>query len=489
METRRAGERSTDGRATERNGSVERRILERVARAVGDEQYERFIAGQTSLSYEEGRLDVAVPDRFMRDLIDRRFGSKLREAAESEQPAGGVEVRFRVDDTTFAGRRAHGRAEPPPPTARRAPRRPRRHRLDDFVVGESNRLAFASAERIAAADGPDAFSPLFIHGVCGVGKTHLLQGIAERHRELFGDAKVRYTTAESFTNAFLHALQTRSVDAFRREHRGLDVLCIDDVHFFGSKTQTQSELLHTAEAASLAGTRLVLASDEHPRRIAHLSHQLASRFSAGAVVRLDAPDSDLRRALVRRFAERRGIVFEDAAVELVAERSLRAGDTSVRTIEGLVIQVEAVCRLLPELAGPGGRAGLNVVGRALGLGEQRAEGGVTRPVGLDLIVSEVCRALNVELDELLGRGRHKRVVLAREMVTLLARRMTTSSFPEIARALGRPSHSTVVTAHNRVRRSVERGARVEAGSGFDGATYGELADRLGGDVKRGARSW
>ena len=489
METRRARSVAAESRGNGRDGSAEERILERVSRAVGDEQFERFFAGQTSVSYEKGRLDVAVPDGFMRDLIDRRFGNQLREAAESEQPAGGVEVRFRVDDTTFAGRRAHGRAEPPPPTARRVPRRPRRHRLDDFVVGESNRLAFAAAERIAAADGPDAFSPLFIHGVCGVGKTHLLQGIAERHRELYGEAKVKYTTAESFTNAFLHALRTKSVDAFRREHRGLDVLCIDDVHFFSSKEQTQSELLHTAEAASLAGTRLVLASDEHPRRIAKLSRHLASRFSAGAVVRLDSPDPELRRALVRRFAERRGIAFEDAAVELIAERSLRAGDSSVRMIEGMVIQVEAVCRLLPELAGPRGRAGLNVVGRALGLGDQRTEGAVTRPVGLDSIVDEVCRALSVELDELLGRGRHKRVVLAREMVTLLARRMTTSSFPEIARALGRPSHSTVVTAHNRVRGSVERGARVVAGSGFDGATYGELAERLQSDVKRGARTW
>ncbi|MDX2117953.1 MAG: DnaA/Hda family protein [Planctomycetota bacterium] len=364
------------------------------------------------------------------------------------------------------------------------------HALDDFIVGESNRLAHAAVLRLCDLEAGTGVSPLFIHGSCGLGKTHLLQGAARRFAALRPGAVVRFTTAEAFTNEYITAIRNGRVDAFRAAHRRVDLLAIDDVHFLSNKDATQGELLHTIDAAGLAGARLVLASDEHPREIRKLSAGLVSRFMAGGVVRLDAPDAELSRRLISMLAARRGLVLESEALAALAEHARhRAGPAgvSVRDLEGLVTQVEAVHRLLPEFSvGGEGTIGLALVRKAIGAD---AAPRVRRPVPLGVIADEVCRQLQVQMTDLTGKGRHKRVVLARAMITHLSRKLTTHSFPEIARAIGRPNHSTVITAHKRLAAQMAAGemAQVdELGEPFVGVGLVLLAERLERDVVRAA---
>lgn len=376
----------------------------------------------------------------------------------------------------------------------------RRYRLDAFIEGASNRLALGAARDFAAQDGPTTLSPLFIHSSWGLGKTHLLQGIAHSVLERRPGARVRYTTGELFTNEFIAAVRGNALDAFRKSLRSLDLLCVDDVHFLASKAKTQSELLHTFDAIATSGARLVFASDGHPREIAELSEALVSRLMAGMVVRIDPPDEALRLALVRTLAERRGLALDDAAAQILADRVARfpsgRGDAaarggSVRDIEGLLTQVEAVARLLPELCPTPGRIGSTLVHRALGLAvtadETTAEPlAPRRPIHVDTIASEVCAYLRVDLTEMMGRGRHKRVVLARSMTAYLSRRLTTLSYPEIARAMRRPNHSTIITAHNRMHAQLRAGDRVAVGSEFDGMTLGEIRDVLTRQIEKAA---
>jgi chromosomal replication initiator protein len=159
----------------------------------------------------------------------------------------------------------------------------------------------------------------------------------------------------------------------------------------------------------------------------------------------------------------------------------------VRDLEGLVTQVEAVHRLLPEFSvGGEGTIGLALVRKAIGAD---AAPRVRRPVPLGVIADEVCRQLQVQMTDLTGKGRHKRVVLARAMITHLSRKLTTHSFPEIARAIGRPNHSTVITAHKRLAAQMAAGemAQVdELGEPFVGVGLVLLAERLERDVVRAA---
>ncbi len=227
-----------------------------------------------------------------------------------------------------------------PPPLRRPGAEGRRitfRKLEEFVSGPSNQLAFDAARRLAEGAPPEATHLLFVHGDCGVGKTHLLQGICDRRRAVAPRAHVRYTTAEQFTNEYLAALREGSLEGFRKSLRRLDLLAIDDIHFLSNKTATQSEFLHTMDAIDLGGARIVLASDEHPRQIKKFSQALVSRFLSGMVVRIDRPDRQTRISLVRRLARDRGITLQPAAEEIVANRCVG----SVREIEGALARLMA----------------------------------------------------------------------------------------------------------------------------------------------------
>lgn len=487
-----------------RDASALDRLKARLASELGDEGYTRYLGGGDRLELRGSRLDVRVPDRFTASLIDRRYGERLRQALREELgdelsgELGGDSapaVSCRVD-RNIAPKAQTRPAPPPSPERDRAPAVPKSppetHRLEDFVVGEANRVAYSACLQLC-----DPASPLrvvFLHSPCGLGKTHLLQGVSSRIRNRPGGAKARYLTGESFLNGYISCVREGRIDAFQAKFRGLDLLCIDDVQVVLGKAKTQHQLLQAIETVQSGGGRVAIASDTHPREMRELSRSLASRFVAGPVIRLDAPDRELRERLVRHRAGRRGLAMTDEAAAMIAQRAtgVREGEApSVRDLEGLIIQVEAVWRLL------GGGRGETIidaplVARALDLrqaapGEIGDSGRAERPVRLEQIGEVVCREMGVQLSDVLGRGRHKRVVLTRALIVHVSRSLTTRSYPEIARTLARTNHSTVITAHQRIKRQMEAGERCDVGCVHDGLTLTEVASKIEREVRRVAR--
>lgn len=482
-----------------------RGILERLSRRVGREGVERYFAHQTRINATPGRLELTVSSGFVKALIEERFREPLLEAAREElaetfpgQRVGALELSVTVDHSAFAARaveatnKADARATldagqasdlvsftPSPGTRALIGGRGRSKnapllRLQDVVVGASNKIAFSAAERICQEKCPQSFSPLFIHGACGLGKTHLLQGIAGRLAQRLAvgrdQSRVVYTTAEAFTNEYIAAVKSNTLESFRTAYRRIDALCLDDVHFFSSKQATQGELLHTLDAIGLQGARVVLASDEHPKRVRSFSTALVSRFMSGMVVKIESPDVAMREELIRVLAARRGLMLEPAAVRLLALSAAAGHEPSVRDLSGDLTRVSAMAEAHPELLSEQGVVGAILVRKALGVGESTGGSGLgasRRPLRPDAIIDHVCKTLRVEMNEITGRGRHPRVVLARSASTWLCRALTTQSFPEIARALGRPNHSTVVTAHQRIIRQAEAGLALDLGRGVD----------------------
>ena len=157
------------------------------------------------------------------------------------------------------------------------------------MTGSCNRLAHAAAMEMVQSAG-EAFNPLVIHGPIGLGKTHLLEGIGHALRARRPGLRVIHVTAEAFTNGFLDAMRSGSLGAFRSKYRGAAALIVDDVHFLAAKRATQDEFLHTFNALIAEGAAIVLAADQHPKRIAKLTDELATRFLGGMVVKLEAPD-------------------------------------------------------------------------------------------------------------------------------------------------------------------------------------------------------
>lgn len=456
------------GRGAE--GPADEGIENVLSSCIGPEAFGRFFDQRARLRVDGGELRVEVADAFMASLVGRRFGEALRRTAEAVAGPG-TAVNICVEPASETAAPSTGRHGGPSggvvrrigggmANGTRLRAMPgRMHRLDEFIVGESNRLAYEAAVRMAEAPAAEAasMSPLFIHGGCGMGKTHLVQGIAERFRRLHPEARVRVETGESFTNAYLSALQTGSIDRFRRNCRRVDLLVIDDVHFLADKKKTQEELLHTFDAAGMAGARLVLASDEHPGEIRAFSRALSSRLTAGLVARVDAPETALREALIKALCARRGLTIDDEAAVTLAASARGAGGkaASVRDLEGVVTKVQAVSRLL----GTQGHITRLVVDAAHSdAGASRRGGAPSRPVRLEDIIAGVCASLEVSPTEFRGRSRHRRVVLARWISAHLARELTTASFPDIARAMGRPTHSTIIAACKRLAEEIRQGA-------------------------------
>ena len=458
---------------------------ERLVDKIGKHRFGMWFDHTTKIEITGTRIDVAAQSQFVADWIRRHFGADL-EAVARETLGSGASVGLHVAPEVFRRDGIDGQqsdsapdsartSEPgtgttagdadargprsrtselapsPEDVQRYGPRSRRRtndrrqmlRQLQNFVIGGSNRLAYQASLSIAE-EHEAAPRMLFLHGECGIGKTHLLQGVIEQRirssKNAITSRRVRYVTGEEFTNEYIAAVRGGKIDSFRNRIRQLDLLAIDDIHFLSNKTATQNEFLHTLDAINLSGASIVLASDEHPRQIGRFSASLTSRFLAGMVVRIGRPDIQMREELVRRLAEERDLQLTEAAARLLAGRF----SGSVRELNGALMKLAALRRLD---GARGGAVGAIMV-------EQMFEGesapGPRTPVRLGEIIDSVCDRLGIEPDELLGRGRHRRVVLARSLVVHLARSLTTLSFPEIARGLGRENHSTVHTAARRI---------------------------------------
>lgn len=468
-------------------------ISDRLADRIGHHRYGMWFDHTTRMTIEGERVDVAAESQFVADWIGRHFRRDLEEIAR--QTLGeGASVDLRVAPEMFVHEQTeaspHTNSDPEHgPRGRTTPeqrsaqarslkfhKRQQLRRLDEFVVGTSNRLAYQTS--LALAEDPEsAPAILFLHGECGVGKTHLLQGIVELRARSTPNHTVRYVTGEEFTNEYIAAVRSGKIDNFRAKMRRLDLLAIDDIHFLSNKTATQNEFLHTLDAIGLGGSSILLASDEHPRQIGRFSTALTSRFLSGMVVRIERPELVMRQELVRRLAASRGLDLTDAAAQILASRFTG----SVRELRGGITKLAALRRL------DGTRT--DAVGAIMV--EQMLEGevapGPRTPVRLGQIVDSVCSRIGVEPDELLGRGRHRRVVLARGLVVHLARELTTLSFPEIARGLGRENHSTVHTAARRILRNIEKNTPL-ALPGIAEGSLREFVEQLKYDVVRRSSS-
>lgn len=359
--------------------------------------------------------------------------------------------------------------------------------FESFAVGESNRLGHRASLRLAEASDSETMGMLFIHGPSGVGKTHLLGAIARRFSELNPTARTALVTADAFVGAFISAINGRRMEAFRRRYRGLRLLAIDDAHEFARKGGTQEELLHTLNQLELGGARVVLTSDAPPAGIGDLSQALASRFAAGAVVRIDPPDRALRRELIARFVDRAGLLARPEAIaaleaELDRLAARRGQPVSAREIEGIARQLATTAHAIPGLLDQSGRGGVMLVEQTMRQREGRAPGPpsprLRHSARVEPIAHAVADELGVSLDELRASGRHPRVVLARGLVVHLARQLTTKSYPEIARAMGRTAHSFAVMAHQRVKAQIEAGQPADVGCPHDGMALASLVDLL-----------
>lgn len=328
-------------------------------------------------------------------------------------------------------------------------------RLDNFVIGPSNRMAYTAAEEMVNSRGA-AFNPLIIHGGVGLGKTHLLDGVAHAIRTRpSGGGRVIHTSAEAFTNAFLEALRTGQLSSFRSRFRNASALIMDDVHFIASKRATQNEFLHTFNALIAEDIPIILSCDQHPKRVNRLMEELSTRFMAGMVVRLETPDPEQRRLILRNKAAARGIELPDNVIDLLGEQ-LRV---SVRELEG------ALNSLIAHSVLTGRRIDMELTREVL---RDSIRHSVQNIMQTD-VESAICNVFSLTRDLLHSGKTSQSISIPRTLAMYLTRRHTSASYTEIAQHYGLKNHSSVIAAEKRVKQWLNEPEKSPSVGGYDTA--------------------
>ena len=461
------------------------RLADAIAQRVGQQRFHVWFDNSTRLDLRQDGLDIAVPNDFISEWIGKNFTRPIQEAAH-EVLGSPLPVRFHVVPELFEVKSVAQKGEPggngigekpnghartngsarlangashSEPITRSVPIVPRqiarasaedkpsaivqprlRHNIDTFVIGPSNQLAYNTACYVAEFPGAQ-YNPLFIHGNCGLGKTHLLQGLCRRFIELHPTKRWMYLTGEEFTNEFLTALRNNKLDAFRRKMRDLDLLVIDDVHFLGGKKATQEEFLHTFNAIEAMGRQVVMASDNHPKLIEEFGESLVNRFVSGMVVRIDPPNYATRCEILRALSLRCGMALSDEVVNWIARRVTQ----NVRELEGAVTRIAAHVQLT------GRDPDVQTAQEALGDLDRQ----LVAPIRPESILQAVCDYFGLEHKDLMSGRRQRTISLARSIAMFLVRKTAKLSFPEIGSRMGKRNHSTVISACRRIERAVQ----------------------------------
>jgi len=415
--------------------------------SIGETSYDTWFSHLKICETAPGVLTIQAPDEYFKNWIDERYRTIIERCLRTEAGQG-VNIEFTVNsellnqktqqkldliEKSFAPHDKNIHLNP-------------RFLFENFVVGASNRFAFAAAQ--AVAENPaKSYNPFFIYGPVGLGKTHLLQAITHEAQRKNPALKICYLSSEQFTNELINSIRHHSSEIFRQKYRHVDILLIDDIHFIAGKMSTQEEFFHTFNTLHDHHKQIIICSDRPPKEIANLEERLVSRFAWGLITDIQPPDYETRVAILRKKLELESVAVPDDVVLFIAQEI----KTNIRELEGALIRVVAYALLEDKLIS------LSVAKQVL----KDMVKETIKTISVDMVQKEVAAYYRVSLADLKTKKRNKNVVLPRQVAMYLTRKLTAHSLPEIGAAFGGKDHTTVLHAYKKVENNLMAGGEVK----------------------------
>jgi chromosomal replication initiator protein len=405
------------------------RALGKLQIQVSKANYTTWLSNSQGLSCQDNNFVVSVPNVFVAEWLSRRLYPLVRKTLVDIMGKD-VNVQFEIHNreqlsASPLARQTDGGTSTKATQYRFNPR----YTFDNFVVSDSNRLAYAAAVEVVENPG-STYNPLFIHSSTGQGKTHLLQAIG--HLTTNNGLQAAYITAEQFANEFVSAVREKQVDKFRNKFRSIHIFLFDDVHFLIDKKQTLQCFFHTFNELYSNNRQIVITADCAPKDMHSLSSKLKSRLEGGLVVDIQPPDFETRLNILRAKAEKMMPSELEGVLHIIAEKVRE----NVRQLEGALVYLTAQAKLSGTKLTP------ETINKLLT--------SKTCKQDIRLLLRTVSDHFNLSTEDLISRRRDRKTTLARHIAIYLMREGYNCSLTEIGKELGGRNHATILHGYEKI---------------------------------------
>jgi len=314
-----------------------------------------------------------------------------------------------------------------------------RYTFESFVVGPFNELAYAAAQAIIKKPGT-VYNPFFLYGKTGHGKTHLIQAVGNEIKKNRPNLKVFYLTSERFVIDYLNSVQNNKANVFKEKYRKYDVLIMDDIQFLSNKEKTQEELFHLFNTLYENNKQIVFSSDMHPNYLTNMEDRLKSRFNAGMIVDIPAPDHESRVAILKTKIAQENFYLSDETIDFLASSM----DTNIRELEGALNTI--ICQSRIKEKEPTILEIKNLIRNNI-----RSK----KIVPIKNIVKIITDFYNIDESTIYEKTRKKDVVKPRQIIMYILREDFSIPYPTIGQKLGGRDHTTVIHSYEKIKKDLK----------------------------------
>ena len=420
-------------------------IIGEMRKSIPQEEGGMYLEQIFYVSSKEGVLTIRTSSNFFKQKLEDMGLLKRIEEELEERSGEKISVKVTVGSKKTENEETQPEAVPVEKDIRIHPALKEDFTFSNFVISTNNELAANAAKAISKAPGK-SYNPFLIYGGVGLGKTHLMQAIGNEIHSLFPEKKIVYVTAEKFTNEFIANVMQQKMPAFKNKYRSVDVLLIDDIHFFQGKEQVQEELFNTFNALHEVNKQMVFTCDRHPSELKNLTERMKSRFMSGLQADLKIPDYETRMAILKKKADLKNISINNDVLEFISQNVT----TSVRDLESALTTVVAYSELINK------EVTLEVAKDQLSFLTVNNQ----ENVSIDRIIKIVAEHFNISSSDIRGRKRTKNIAWPRQIAMYIINDLGEFSMNEIGSEFGK-DHTTVIYAIQKVEDSIKSNPALE----------------------------